>query len=148
MLVEVAQEVGGKARTQRRKWGGERAWPPRTYCGLRVKTAGLLLPNSLVGVALADATCARATVIMTQIANPACPASIARAVRWSLAAPATESVVMTTASRPGDLLFGLLHAPISRLISHCLYGVSISLHVSVLSKAAAAYTSFWARRGG
>ena len=100
------------------------------------------------GVALANATCAKATVVPTQIANSAYPASNATVSRQSLAAPATETSIGTTASRPGDLLFGLLHAPISRLISHCLYGVSISLHVSVLSKAAAAYTSFWARRGG
>merc|ERR1712085_74727 len=49
------------------------------------------------GAALKNATCAWATVTPTQIANPACPASNATAIRRSLAAGATESVVMTTA---------------------------------------------------
>eukprot|EP00964_Phaeocystis_antarctica_P034928 scaffold19910_cov70-Phaeocystis_antarctica.AAC.3 len=50
-----------------------------------------------MGVALESAACAWATVTLTQIANSACPASNATASRRSLAAPATESVVMTTA---------------------------------------------------
>ena len=49
------------------------------------------------GVALKNATRAWATVTPTQIANPACPASNATTIRRSLAALATESVVMTTA---------------------------------------------------
>ena len=48
-------------------------------------------------VALANAACARATAPPTQIANPACIASNAPASRRSLAAPATDSPVWTTA---------------------------------------------------
>ena len=84
------------------------------------------------GVALANATSARATVTATQIANPACPASNAAASRRSPAVPAPESVVGTTASHPNDRLFALLHAPVSRLNCHCVYGVSIPLVLHAL----------------
>ena len=84
------------------------------------------------GVVLANATSARATVTATQIANPACPASNAAASRRSLAVPAPESVVGTTASHPNDRLFALLHAPVSRLNCHCVYGVSIPLVLHAL----------------
>ena len=61
-----------------------------------------------MGVALANATCAWATVTPTQIANPACLASNVAASRQSLAALAPEPILTTTATRPHDFLFSLL----------------------------------------
>merc|ERR1712194_976618 len=46
------------------------------------------------GVALTNATCAWATVTPTKIANPACPASVAWALRRSLDALATEHAML------------------------------------------------------
>merc|ERR1712008_616070 len=51
------------------------------------------------GVALKNATRAWATVTPTKIANPACPASVAWALRRSLDALATEHAMLATALR-------------------------------------------------